>query len=218
MENRKEVSEIFSTKSKCESNSSGPERKMSKQEKIEAEMEDEMENKDGVERMLTKSYYARELISIDLLSISKKVCTTMIEYKVIGLAKSIKNRCDPSNLVLTVIPKDDESFDKDNLNSNSYEIINGRHRYEALKYLDRKGELSSLKGLEERSVLCYILNTSCPILANYGQLRGNELQAMFTRKPFVHEIMFVAEGLNDLYPANQVMEVIIRYCKVVISP
>ena len=47
---------------------------MSKQEKIEAEMEDEMENKDGVEQMLTKSYYARELISIDLLSISKKVC------------------------------------------------------------------------------------------------------------------------------------------------
>ena len=30
--------------------------------------------------------------------------------------------------------------------------------------------MSSLKGLEERKVICYILNTCCAILANYGQL------------------------------------------------
>ena len=122
---RKEVSELISTKPSS-SDAAGPKSKMSKKEKIEVGKQDEIDDKDGVEQMLVKSYLARELISIDKLSISKKVCTEMNEYKVLGLAKSIKSRCDPSNLVLTVIPKE-ESFDGENIDSNHFEVINGRH-------------------------------------------------------------------------------------------
>ena len=65
---------------------------------------------------------------------SKEVFTTMNQYKVTGLAKSTKERCDLSNLVMTVVPNDMKNFDENALEENEY----GRHRFEALKKLDRR--------------------------------------------------------------------------------
>ena len=110
---------------------------------------------------------------------SKKVFTPITQFKVLGLAKSIHSKPDPSNLVLTVVPKDDSTFDDKNLDENEYEIINGRHRYLALKNLDEKGLLESVAGLADKRVTCYILRTTCPIQSNYG---WNEAQAAFVRK------------------------------------
>ena len=115
---------------------------------------------------------------------------------------------------MTVVPKDIETFDEDNLENNLYKILNGRHRYEALVSLDKRGKLVTLKGLENREVIVYILRTNCAIQKNYGLLRGNELQASHVRAPQVHEILYVAEGLKEYYSNDQVEEAIVRYCKV----
>ena len=211
VDHRKDVLEQISTK--ANKTSAEVNYKRSKQEVIEAEKQEEINDENGMEQIFTNSYIGRAQVSIDRLSISKKVCTPINMYKVLGLAKSISNRCDPSNLVLTVVPKDEASFDENQLEANDYEVINGRHRLGALLHLDKKNGLASLTGLEDRTVVCYVLKTSCAIQVNYGQLRGNELQASFVRKPHVHEIVYVAEGLKELYPMNQVQDALIRYCK-----
>ena len=51
-----------------------------------------------------------------------------------------------------------------------------------------------------------------PITACYV----NELQAKYVRKPYTHEIIFIAEGLKELYPINQVEEALVRYCKLLL--
>ena len=89
-------------------------------------------------------------MSIDKLSVSSNVFTSMNEYKVADLAKSMFIRCDPSNLVMTVVPKNMESVDEDEWKETEYEIINIRHRFEALKYLERKNQLSSHPGLRQK--------------------------------------------------------------------
>ena len=189
--------------------------KKSKCEVIEEAKQAEIDDETGIEKIFSSNYFGRAFVSIDNLSVSKQVFTQMNKFKVLGLAKSIENRCDPSNLVMTVVPKDMNTFNEDDLDDNEYEILNGRHRFEALVNLDKKGVLSSLKGLEERKLVCYVLKTNCTftIQANYGQLRGNELQASYVRPPHVHEILYVAKGLKDHYSDEQVEEILVRYCK-----
>ena len=73
--------------------------------------------------------------------------------------------------------------------------------------------MASVIGHEERRITCYILRTTCPTQSNYGWFRGNEAQASFVRQPYVHELVYVAVGLNDLYPPDQVEEALVRFCK-----
>ena len=102
--------------------------KRSKQQVIEGGKQEEIDDEFGVEKAFINGYLGRAMVSIDRLSVSKEVFTTMNQYKVTGLPKSIKERCDPSNLVMTVVPKDMKNFNEKNLEENEYEIFSGRHR------------------------------------------------------------------------------------------
>ena len=76
----------------------------------------------------------------------------------------------------------------------------------ALQELDRRGRLSSLRGMEQKLVTCHIQ-------ANYGALRGNDCQAAFVHPPFVHELVFIVEGLLHQFGKDKVSEAVVRFGK-----
>ena len=66
----------------------------------------------------------------------------------------------------------------------------------ALKKLDQRGLLDDLAVLAGKKVLCYILRTNSEVQATYASLRGNDLQAEYVRKAYLHELLYVVEGLR----------------------
>ena len=83
----------------------------------------------------------------------------------------------------------------------------------ALQELDRKGRLSSLRGMEQKLVTCHIVGDNSAIQANYGALRGNDCQAAFVHAPFVHELVFIVEGLLHQFGKDKVIEAVVRFGK-----
>ena len=62
-------------------------------------------------------------------------------------------------------------------------------------------------------VTCHILGANCPILANYGAARGNACQAELVRKPHVHQMIFVLEGLIMQFDNDKAIEAVTRFGK-----
>ena len=87
------------------------------------------------------------------------------------------------------------------------------YRLLALKKMEQRGILEDLDILPGRKVLCYILGTIDDIQATYSSLRGNDLQAEFVRKPALHELLYVAEGLRVSNSVEKVTETVARYGK-----
>ena len=83
----------------------------------------------------------------------------------------------------------------------------------ALKKLDQRGLLDDLKVLTGKKVLCYILRTNNEVQATYGSLRGNDLQAEFVRKAYLHELLYVVEGLRETCTVEKAVETVMRYGK-----
>ena len=138
----------------------------------------------------------------------------MSSIRINGLVKAISERPDPALLCLTVCPTEGASFSVSDLSSNKYEVIHGRHRLQALKLLDAKGLLTQVVGMDQKKIMCHIVRTDCMIQANYGALRGNELQAEFVRKPFLHELVYIMQGLREQYSKEKALETVLRFGKV----
>ena len=83
----------------------------------------------------------------------------------------------------------------------------------ALKELEKKGLLTSLRGMENKLVTCHIVGADCAIQANYGAMRGNDCQAEGVHKPFVHELIFILEGLTKQIGKEKAIEAVDRYGK-----
>jgi hypothetical protein len=79
--------------------------------------------------------------------------------------------------------------------------------------LEKKGLLTSLRGMENKLVTCHIVRADCAIQANYGAIRGNDCQSEFVRKPFVHELVFILEGLTNQFGKDKAIEAVSRYGK-----
>ena len=62
-------------------------------------------------------------------------------------------------------------------------------------------------------VTCHIVGADCPIQANYGAMRGNDCQAEGVQKPFVHELVFILEGLTKQFGKEKAIEAVDRYGK-----
>ena len=69
-------------------------------------------------------------------------------------------------------------------------------------------------GKENKMVTCHIVRTDCMIQANYGALRGNDVQADYVRKPYLHELVYILEGLRDHYSKEKTVETVLRFGKV----
>ena len=187
--------------------------KKSRSEKVAEAKTFEVNDKEGVEKSFMGKYLGRAEIPLHNLTSSSKVKLPINSFKVAGLANKIAARPDPTLLCFTVCPLEGSHFDSSDLASNSYEVIHGRHRLLALQQLDQKGLLTKVVGMEEKLIICYIVRIDCAILANYGSLRGNDLQADSVRKPFLHELIYIMEGLRDQYSLEKIVETVTRYGK-----
>ena len=189
--------------------------KKSKSEKIIDDKNAELEDKDGVEKSFIQNYVGRAEISIDNIELSEKLCIPINQFKVLGIAQSMKAQFDPSLVTLTVYPADEKNFDTENLDRNKYKIIHGNHRYLALLHLDKNGLLSSLPSLHDRCVVCCVVVVKHKSDVAYGNMRGNELAVKHQRKPYVHELVFVMDNFNKTYKSkDKALEMVLRCAKV----
>eukprot|EP00092_Neocalanus_flemingeri_P108693 GFUD01139602.1.p1 GENE.GFUD01139602.1~~GFUD01139602.1.p1 ORF type:complete len:825 (+),score=170.44 GFUD01139602.1:57-2531(+) len=217
VENKEDaLSHLKSTKKvKPSAAASGVIIKQSKAQKVTEDKNKELEDKNGLERSYVDSFVGRTDILLDNLSVSDKSCIPINLIKVLGIANSMQKQFDPSLLNLTVYPEDDKNFDRNHLENSRYKIIHGNHRFKALQHLDRKGILTSLPGLQDRTVTCYVVNVQNSAAVAYGNLRGNDLASKFQRKPYVHELLFIFDSLQKVYHPNKekALEMIIRFAK-----
>ena len=112
----------------------GPTRvKRSKVEKVIDSRVEELKSSNGIEKSYISQYVGRADVPISNLAISKKVTMPINPYKVQGLARAMRERFDPSQISLTVVPLDPGELTAENLTSKKFEVIHGRHRYSSIQ-------------------------------------------------------------------------------------
>ena len=187
--------------------------KKSKAEQLKEAKELEITGKDGLEKSYIDTYIGRADVPLENLINSPKVKFPVNPFKVEGLARQIAERHDPALLCLTVCPAEGEPFNTLDLSSNKYEVIHGRHRVLALQKLDQQGLLTQkVPTMGKKMVTCYIVRTDI-VQANYASLRGNDVQSDYVRKPFLHELIYILEGLREHYSNDKALETVLRFGK-----
>ena len=168
-------------------------KKMTKQEIVEKNFQEEMHSDVGLEKSLVSQYVDFSVIPLDRLQISPQLFLKLNQTKVEELAASMEERYDPSAVVLMVCPDKFEEFEATG-ESDIYNVLHGIHRLAALKLLDEKGCLSKLPGLVNKGVPCYLVKTATASVANYCNIRSNDLSVGWS-KVCIHELIFVYIGL-----------------------
>ena len=187
-------------------------KKMSKQEIVDKNFREEIQSDVGLEKSLVSQYVDFSLVPIDRLQVSPQLFLKINQSRVEELASSMADRFDPSAVVLMVSPENFEEFEETG-ESAVYNVIHGTHRLSALKLLDDKGILSKLPGLVGKKIPCYLIKTATASLANYCNIRSNDLSADFKSKASIHELIFVYIGLlKSSKDPDQSLEVIIKIC------
>ena len=92
----------------------------------------------------------------------------------------MESRFDPTSCVLMICPEDYEKIDSEHLGNNRYYVVHGWFRLKALKQIDSEVGANTTS---YNFCPCYIVETNCFIIQNYGFIRGNDLQSAFSSKP-----------------------------------
>ena len=84
-----------------------------------------------------------------------------------------------------------------------------------MKKIQEKGRLTELEGFEHNSIICQVVNITSggSIQANYGVLRGNEIQAKYTRPPYLHEMIYILESIRQSNVKDKCEETMMRIGK-----
>ena len=127
---RKDVLEkLEGGKPKVGADDMGPKVKRSKVEKVMDSRDEELNSINGIEKNYINQYLGRADVPLNNLAISKKVSMPINPYKVQGLARAMRERFDPSQISLTVVPLDPGELTAENMASKNFQVIHGRHRY-----------------------------------------------------------------------------------------
>ena len=189
--------------------------KKSKDEKVNDSKAEELKDKAGLETDFRKRFIGRADVPLKNISLSSSVSLPINSFKVKGLVKSMLECYDPTQMVLMVTPVKGKSFNPAKLEENTYEVFHGRHRYLAVKQIQEKGRLTELEGFEHNSIICQVVNiiSGGSIQANYGVFRGNEIQAKYTRPPYLHEMIYILESIRQSNVKDKCEETMMRIGK-----
>ena len=172
------------------------ERTSAKLSKIEEKERKEITDENGIEQPYLESLSGAVQISIDNLSVHEDFEINQERVKLIR--KEIVKRFDPSLATLVVCPQTNgESFEASAIHKIKFFVVQGVHKYLALKSLDERNLLTELFGCEERKVLCFILATSDQRLIHYGNLRGNMIASKFSKPQKPQQLFFIYESLKN---------------------
>ena len=187
--------------------------KRSKAEKVSDSRREELADKNGLEKDFQKRFMGRYDIPLKNLKVSPQVSIPINIFKVKGLSKMMLENYDPSQMVLMVTPVAGLPFNKDHIEDNKFEIFHGRHRFLAVKEIEKQGRLGDLVGLETKAVTCHVMDIQSPVQANYGACRGNQTQATYTRKPYLHELIYILGATRNVYDEEHCQETVMRFGK-----
>ena len=154
--------------------------KLSKQEEVAAIFQSEIRSEDGLEMETMTRMRARKEISLCNLKLSPtllKECP-LNSLRVTKLARSMREIFDPSQMVLTVIP-----ITEDN-NESEYYVVAGQHRFRAIQQLDQDGCLTQLPTLNEKKVLCIVINSQSPTVHCISRKEVGRFNLMFQIQMF----------------------------------
>ena len=189
--------------------------KKTKTEKVSETKEEELKAKDGLEMDFKTRFIGRSDIPLRNITVSPDVSLPIMHNKVRGIAKSMLGCYDPTQMVLMVTPVEGLPFNPNELGKNQYHVFHGRHRLLAVKQIEETGRLAELVGFENSLITCHIVNINSggSLQANYGACRGNQIQAAFTRSPFLHELIYILQRIRQSCEKEKCQETMMRYGK-----
>ena len=187
-----------------------PPKKMNKRETVEHNFQKECKDAKGLEQNLINKYAGFRKIPLKNLSVSEKLCLPVNEVAVSDLAESMIARFNPALCVLTVTGED-EVFSEQNL----FSVVDGVHRFKALKLIEAQGKFDQLPGIEEGKVLCFLLTkTGDPAIDNYCNIRSNQQAREQQSEGGLNELVYVFTFLFKFYAdSNKALEAIERIAK-----
>ena len=188
--------------------------KKCREDKIVDNKLEEVSDPCGLESTFLQNFLGKAEVPIANLEISSDVALPMNSLKVSALATGMLQRFDPTQMAVMATPDPSKPFNKEDLRENHYIVFHGRHRLQALKELENKGLIHKLIGMGKKRIMVHILKVQSSVQVNYGALRGNEIQAEYVRKPFLHELVYVATKISEYSSADKCIETMGRYCKV----
>lgn len=156
-------------------------KKLTNTEQVQKAKQEELADEEGIEVEVQKGVSSRREILIDELENSPHLEneSPVNAVRVQNLLKSMEENFDLSQIILTVCLSDDqvEPTKGGEKKKHMKHCLHGRHRLAALKIMDQKGSLAVKKGMEDRRVICVVLESDSPSAQSYVQLRGNKIQA-----------------------------------------
>ena len=188
-------------------------KRLSKAEEIQKAKATELDDRDGVEAQVQRSTKVRKLVSIEKLQNSKRLekesplNPTRVNY----LAKKMKENFDLSQITLIVCPEDTENIYSEDDEEAKYLVISGRYRLAALKKLDEEKHFETLKGCEERKILCVVIDSQNSGTQSYVFNKSNKIQADvagFRPENLIFTLVTLRKTLKD---KTEAAEAIRRY-------
>ena len=117
-----------------------------------------------------------------------------------------------------VCVKNSDNFNKTNLDENDYECLHGRHLLQALHELQIEGHLKNLKSISNGRVTSFILSTDCSDLKNYANLRAKEIEAEWSSKVKIEDLLSLHLGLQKEIGDVESKSAVMRYCNFLGTP
>ena len=199
-----------------ESKKEKAERKLNVAEQMEKDRREEVERKDSLETEMQRKYILRTAVKIDKVHLSEDIEkeSPVDQDKVTRLETEMCAWFDPAQMVLTVTP-DNPNYDADKYSDrDEYTIIHGRHRLLALQSLMSRGILKHLVGMEEGTVLCWVMRGGKGVL-EMGLLKGNAIQSMEVREPRFLDVLDMGQVMLNKTGADkeETIELVKRWCK-----
>ena len=201
--NKRKLTEFFNKSSK----------KMSITEKVENNYRELLSDEHGLEKSLAAAYVNFQPIPIEKLEVSPDMFLPINDTKVNDIAESMSERLDPAQLIVTVVPADLVRFENDGTNDR-YWVVHGLHRLGAIKKLLEQNKMIGVPGFpQDRTILCYILKVDAPSLANYVNVKSNDLASEFQSRASRESLFFIYKGLLErTKDPTEALEVVEKIC------
>ena len=67
--------------------------------------------------------------------------------------------------------------------------------------------------MRRKRITCIVMNVKTAEDANFGNIRGNIIQAAFTRHPYLHELVYIYRDLLQSLSSEKCEDIMMRYGK-----
>ena len=169
----------------------------------------------GLEKQYQNSIKGVTFIPLSNLQVASELEYKINVYRVQEIKNSLLEKFDPSQSVLVVIPEDQTTpLNLKNASHQKFRVIQKIHTFRAFEEIEKDGLLSSLPSIKDKSLLCYVVNTTSSVLAHYGNLRENNVNNSFKKEVCPQNLISVFQDLCRRENKSVALKVIERMSKI----